>query len=453
MYLENINDSIITLNDYIWGLPSLLAIIATSVAMTIAFRGIQFRYFIESWKILFEPQAANESTSAEYITPVQAFINALSASLGNGSLAGMATAMYAGGPGAGFWIFVLGFFLMAIRFAEVYASSAFTEKQESGLVRGGPMVYLSKVPGGRFLPAFYAFFCLMLTFVTGNAMQCNSIARGLVQLTNWNLYGIAAGMFLVLLYIMLGGAKRIVRFSDIITPVKVGLFFIATIIVLMYNVGSLWQALVIMTTYAFTPQAIRGALMGYTVQSALRYGISRSINATEVGLGTSGIIFGTATTKQPVRSGILSLATTSISNFGVCFLLMWLLTATGAYQSGHNGIGMTIVAYESVFGVLGGWVVTILSMMFGVGCVIAYAYIGKECWAYLTGGKYFMVYSLIFCSMAVFGALIDVPLLWNAIDTVNAGLIACNLYGLIMLIPQISAAVKTYDARARTPRN
>lgn len=448
-YYDQLDTLINNTVDVLWGWPLLLALMSASVVMTIMFGGIQFRYFMRSWHYLLKAEQAGSGKSALYISPFQAFINALSASLGNGSLAGMATAMYSGGPGAGFWILILGFFLMAIRFAEVYASTAFTHKQPNGLMRGGPMVYLARVPGGSVLPTFYAFFCLMLTFVTGNAMQWNSITKGLVAMTGWDKYLIAAGMFLFLLYVMIGGAQRIVKVSDAITPVKVGLFFVATFFVLIYNISSLWDALVLMMQFALTPQAVRGALLGYTIQSSLRFGLSRSINATEVGLGTSGIIFGTTSKADPVKSGIMSLTTTFISNFGVCFLLMWLFTATGAWQSGFGDIRMTIATYETAFGSYGGWIVNILAMMFGVGCVIAYAYIGRECWSFLTGGKYLLAYSLIFCCMAVFGALVEVRLLWNAIDIVNAGLIISNMWGLLWLMPEISKGVRVFYVHDR----
>ena len=447
-YVE-LDELIKSIGAFIWSWPLILGIMGVSVIMTIALGGIQFRYFIRSWQYLLKPEASTAASRENYITPFQAFINALSASLGNGSLAGMATAMYSGGPGAGFWMLVLGFFLMAIRFAEVYASTAFTEKLAHGIVRGGPMIYLARVPGGAWLSYFYAFFCLMLTFVTGNAMQCNSIALGLQKLLSWNMYAIAVGMFLFLLYIMIGGSQRIVKVSDAITPIKVGLFFIATLLVFATNAHSLWQGLMLMIRYAFTQQAVRGALVGYTMQSALRYGISRSINATEVGLGTAGIIFGTTGSTNPVRSGILSLATTAISNFGVCFLLMWLFVATGAWQSEFGDIRMTILAYETTFGSFGGWIVNILALMFGIGCVISYAYIGQECWAFLTKGKYLFGYGIMFCAMALFGALVEVRILWNAIDIVNAALIISNLYGLMYLLPEIKKGVRTFYAHDR----
>ena len=206
MLYEELDLLIKNCGEFIWSWPLLLIIMGISVMMTVAFGGIQFRYFVRSWKYLLKPEESSSTSQENYITPFQAFINALSASLGNGSLVGMATAMYSGGPGAGFWILVLGFFLMSIRFAEVYASTAFTEKQPNGIMRGGPMVYLARVPGGAWLPHCYAFFCLLLTFVTGNAMQCNSIKSGLVQMTSWNEYAIALVMFMFLLYIMVDGA-------------------------------------------------------------------------------------------------------------------------------------------------------------------------------------------------------------------------------------------------------
>lgn len=446
-YVE-LDELIKNIGTFIWSWPLIIGIVVLSIIMTIAFGGIQFRYFIRSWQYLLVPEKGT-ATGENYITPFQAFINALSASLGNGSLAGMGTAMYSGGPGAGFWMLILGFFLMSLRFAEVYASTAFTEKLPSGLMRGGPMVYLARVPGGSWLPYFYAFFCLLLTFITGNAMQCNSIALGLQKMTGWNVYAIAAGMFLFLLYIMVGGARRIITFSDAITPLKVGLFFVATLFVLFTNLSSLWDALVLMTRYALTPEAIHGAVLGYTVQSALRYGISRSINATEVGMGTSGIIFGTTGNTNPVRSGILSLATTFISNFGVCFMLMWLFTATGVWDRGLNSINMTIAAYETAFGAYGCWMVNILAMMFGIGCVIAYAYIGRECWSFLSGGRYLFWYGLIFCLMAIFGALVEVRALWNAIDIIIAGVTISNLYGLVWLLPEIQKGVRAFYVHDR----
>ncbi|HVX00949.1 MAG TPA: alanine:cation symporter family protein, partial [Candidatus Babeliaceae bacterium] len=364
---------------------------------------------------------------------------------GNGSAAGMATAIYSGGPGAAFWVFMLGFLAMAIRFAEVYASTSFTERLANGVVRGGPMVYLKKVPGGFVLPFVYAFFCLMLSFASGNAMQCNSITLGLERMTGISTYAIAAALFIFLLYVMLGGAQRIIKVSDKIVPVKVALFFIATFIVLGYHYKSLIPALRLIIESAFYPQAVFGALTGYTVQNAIRFGMSRSLNATEAGLGTAAVLFGATGSKDPMRSGIMSMASTFISTNLVCAMIMLVLVASGVWNNGLTSTNLTISAYQTVFGSLGGWVVTFLSITFGMGVLVAYAYIGSECWSFLTKGRWMKVYTALYCLMALVGSLAQVKLLWSAIDIVNAGLLAINLYGLLVLTPSIRQAVLKYS--------
>jgi AGCS family alanine or glycine:cation symporter len=174
--------------------------------------------------------------------------------------------------------------------------------------------------------------------------------------------------------------------------------------------------------------------------------LARSLNATEAGIGTAGILYGGTGTKNQVRSGIMAMATSFISNHLVCFNIMLLIIASGAWKSGVNGTGLTILAYETVYGALGGWVVTILSALFGLGVLIAYAYIGRECWSFLTGGRYFAWYTGLYCIMALVGSLAEISLVWNSIDIAIAGLVIINLYALLMLLPQIRKAVIQYEA-------
>ena len=418
-------------------------IIISSFVMTIALYGIQFRYFFRAWKFVFSAEKGSEDSDS-YITPLQAFINTLSSSIGNGSMAGMATAMYSGGPGAAFWIFILGFLTMAVRFAEVFASTSYTDTSATGVLRGGPMVFLQHVPGKKILPTLYAFFCLFVTFVAGNAMQCNSMRLGIERITCFNIYGIAAVLFIFVLYIMLGGAQRIIAAADTIIPLKVGLFFIATIIVLVYHYQLLFFALKTIVISAFTPQAITGAVAGHTIQSAARFGVSRSVSATDAGLGTAGIFYGATGSKQPMRSGIMSMASIFISNHLVCFMLLLIYMITGVWNSGLTSTAMTSAAYESVFGLCGAWLVTFLSIIFGMGVLVSYAYIGRECWIFLTGGRFVPLYIGLYCLMAFFGAIARVDIVWNAVDFGNAGMMMINVYGLLMLLPQIRQAVKKY---------
>lgn len=419
-------------------------ILIAGIIMTIALYGIQFRYFFRAWKYVFTPEKGLAAPTQTYITPLQAFVNTLSSSIGNGSMAGMATAMYSGGPGAAFWIFILGFLTMAVRFAEVFASTKYIDQTATGVLRGGPMVFLKLVPGKKFLPKLYAFFCLFVTFVAGNAMQCNSMRLGLERITSFNAYIIAALLFAFVLYIMAGGAQRIIIASDTIIPLKVGLFFVATTIVLVYHYQLFFEALTMIVISAFTPQAIVGAVAGHSIQSAARFGVSRAVSATDAGLGTAGIFYGATGSKYPMRSGIMSMASVFISNHLVCFMLMVVYIVTGVWNSGLTSTTMTSAAYETVFGVYGAWLVTFLSIIFGMGVLVAYAYIGRECWLFLTGGRYVQVFVVLYCLMAFFGSLAQVETVWNAVDFGNAGMMMINVYGLLMLLPQIRQYVKKY---------
>lgn len=445
MFNLSFSEFILKLEQWLWSWPLIIFIVGTGLIFTVALNFIQFRYFFRSWKYVLMPEKKHAARlNAAYISPFEAFINALSASIGNGSLAGMATAIYSGGPGAGFWIFVLGFFSMIVRFAEVFAGTYFIEKTSMGITRGGPMSYLHHVPGKSFLPGFYAFFCLLLTFVSGNAMQCNSISLGLERTLNIDPRIIAAILFIFLLYVMLGGAQRIIKVSDKIVPIKVLLFFVATFIALAYHYSLIWPALVIIFKSAFTSQAVGGALVGYSIQNAIHYGISNTTNATEAGLGTAALLFGATGSQHPVRSGIMSMASAFISNYLVCFMLMVLFVASGTWQSGLTSTPLTIAAYSSALGNLGGWTVNFLTIAFGMGVLVAYAFIGRECWMFLTNGKYLNVYNILYCIMAVVGSLAQVGLVWQSINIVNAGLVIINLYGLLILLPIIRKNVQQF---------
>ncbi len=442
MSIAELNALLFSIGSALWGWPLIGFVLMSGVVMSVACDWIQFRYFGAAWRFVFKP----EVSSAGQISPLQAFLNTLSASIGNGSLTGMATAIYSGGPGAAFWVFVLGFLTMPIRFAEVYAGTSSAFRDVDGTMRGGPLAYIQLVPGGKILVYCYVFFCLVLTFVGGNAMQCQAVTKGLTTMLPLNIYLVAGILFAFIVYVMLGGAQRVLKVSDMVVPVKVGLFFVSMIIALLFHYASLWGAVKLMVQFAFTPEAVGGGIIGYTVQDAIRFSMARSLNATEAGIGTAGILYGGTGTKEQMRSGIMAMATSFISNHLVCFSIMLLIIASGAWKSGINGTALTILAYESVFGALGGWVVTVLSALFGLGVLIAYAYIGRECWSFLTRGRYFGLYAALYCSMALVGSLAEISLVWNSIDIAVAGLVIVNMYALLMLLPRIRKAVKQYRA-------
>jgi AGCS family alanine or glycine:cation symporter len=244
---------------------------------------------------------------------------------------------------------------------------------------------------------------------------------------------------------MLGGAQRILKVSDRIVPLKVGLFFVSAILVLLYHWQTILPSLQLIFTYAFTPQAALGGALGYSIQSAMRFGIVRTLNASEIGLGTAAVLFGGSDKSDPSEDGFMGMLTAFISTNCVSFLMCLILLSSGVWNNGQTSIDLVITAYETVFGSIGGWIVTFLSMTFGLGVLVAYAYICRACWFFMTNGRFSMLYSILFSLATFWGAMANVDVVWNSIDLVNAGLIICNVFGILYLLPALKNGLKLYE--------
>ena len=244
----DLNDLAIKISGWIWGLPLLGTFVVVGVVATIMLKFPQVRFFIESWKlVLFPDKEKVEVAGDAQMSSFQAFINALGTSTGNGSIAGIGTAIFAGGPGAAFWILVAGVFAMILRFAEVFLAIHVIGKHTFRTAKGGPMVYLHLVPGGSFIPYVYCAFLFLYGLTSGNAMQANSIGLGLSKASNGMiepLY-VAIGLTLFVLYVLMGGAQRILKISDKLVPFKVAVFLISSLIVLFYHSGEIVNALLL----------------------------------------------------------------------------------------------------------------------------------------------------------------------------------------------------------------
>lgn len=424
-------------------------VLAISLLCTIILKGIQFRYFFTAWVYMLFPKKAETipvSMPEEGMTPLQAFINTLSANLGNGSIAGVATAIFSGGPGAAFWVLAAGFLLMAVRMAEVYLSIYYGSlgNERNGL--GGPMLYLRTVAGGKFLGSCYAVLCLLLAYLMGNALQTNSIRISLVRTWNIEPLIIACGLFLLVLYIVSGGAPRIVKISATIVPFKVMLFFSTIFVVLAYHMHTLVDAGMLIIQSALHPAAIAGGVFGFTVQQAMRYGITRSIFATESGLGTAAILYGSTGSKEAVKVSIMSMLSTFISTLA-CFLVALAIVASGVWNSGLTSSALTIAMFETVFGVYAGWIVSFLSLSFGIGVMVVFAYIARETWLYLTGNRFNAFFNASYCLVAVVGVLTDVTLLWTMSDILIACMLLINLFGIVCLLPVIVRGMNMFEGK------
>jgi len=427
------------------GWPLIFFVVSVAIICTIALSFVQIRYFLKAWKLTLFPEKVKTENQKEKIdmTPFQAFVNALSTSLGNGSIAGMAVAMTTGGPGAALWMVVVGFLTMSIRFSEIFLSTYFRATSTEKSAIGGPMLYLKSVAGGKVLSYLYASLCLVFGLIVGCSMQTNSVRISAFK--TWGISPLLVAIIVTLFvaYVALGGAARVVKMSNRIVPLKVGLFFGSTFIVLLYNYKTLIPALQLITKSAFSPAAIAGGFVGFAVQQAIRVGMLKNITATESGLGTSAIFFGATGSKKYIDSGIMSMLVTFISTT-VGFLICWAIVASGAIKSNLTSTALTIEAYSSAFGAIAGWIVSFLSITFGIGVIVGFIYVSKECWLFLTNKRFGRLFDIIFCLFAFAGALVKVEVVWESADIILACMLAINLFAIMYFLPLIRKNIKSY---------
>lgn len=433
----NLIELVYYISNNLWGWPFLIFFLSVGVIMFVATYGAPFRFFMRAWRVVLSPAARATSGEGDQMSPIQAFINTLGTSIGNSSLAGIAAGIYAGGPGAIFWLAIAGFLAMALRFAEVYLGTFFVDGSSESKAQGGPMLYLSKVPGGSFLPYLYAFLCFIFSLVTGNAVQANSIALGVEHAWSISVSVSAVVLGLFIAYVLLGGAQRIIHISDRLVPIKVTVFVLAAVIVLGYYITSIIPALILIVKCAFRPVALYGGAVGIGIQQAMRYGLARGAASNEGGLGTAAVFFGSTEGADPSGNAMLSMLGVFISTHVIGLMVSLPIITSGLWNSGLTGAPLTSAAFETVFGSMGGSIITFTAISFGLSVIVSYAYVGRECWMFLVGKRGLSLFMILYGLSTIVGTLVSVKFMWALSDIINGGLLIINLYGLLALTPVV----------------
>jgi len=432
----------------IWGLPLLIGIFIASIVISLQLGFVQFRYFFSSISMLF---ASDEKTTSAQktgeLTSFQAFINTLGANIGNGSLGGIPVAICTGGPGAIFWLMVMSTFAVALRYAEVYLGMAFIGKHRFGSAKGGPMLYLSLLPFGWVLSYMFALFCLGYAIFAGNMLQCNTVGVALQKTWSIDPYWTAFFVLAFILYILIGGAQRVVTYLDMLVPFKVGLFIGSCLIVLVYNYQAIPHAFYLIFEGAFHPQAFIGGTAAYALQTVMTVGLQRGILIHEAGLGTAAVAFGSTTGEHAVKDSILSMLSVYINTHVICLMIALALLSTGVWNNGETSSALVVSAYETVFGSFGGWIISFLTINFGISVLVSYAYLGKVCWNFLTGGKFSYLFPVVYAAAAFFGTYMTVGIIWKLADIVNAGLLIVNIIGLLWFVATIRKGLRDYESQ------
>ncbi|MGZ6250862.1 MAG: alanine/glycine:cation symporter family protein [Candidatus Chromulinivorax sp.] len=438
---------IVAVAKQVWSAPLLIGFFLASLFVSLQLRFVQFRYFLSAIRMLFvlDTPGSKKEKSGE-LTSFQAFINTLGANIGNGSLAGIPLALCTGGPGAIFWLIVISTFAVALRYAEVYLGMAFIGKHRFGSAKGGPMLYLSLLPGGAVLAYLFAIFCLGYAFFAGNIIQCNSVAVALQRSWGIDRYLTAFFILIFILYVLIGGAQRIVKYLDMLVPFKVLLFLGSSITVLMYNYHALPHAFYTIFQGAFHPQAFIGGSFGYALMTVMTVGLKRSVLIHEAGLGTAAVAFGSTAGEYAVKDSILSMLSVYINTHIICLMIGLTILVSGVgLNTGEMSTDLVVSAYETVFGSYAGWIISFLSINFGISVLVSYAYLGRVCWDFVTGGKFMFVFPILYAAAAFFGSYMTVGLAWDLADIVNAGLLIVNILGLIWFIVTIRRGLLDYE--------
>lgn len=426
---------------FAWGPPMLILLVGTGFWLTFVLRGLQFRKLWHSlYLALIKRREGDEPGD---ISHFQALMTALSATVGTGNIAGVATAVAAGGPGALFWMWLTGLVGMATKYSEAVLAVKYRETDEEGTMSGGPMYYISKGLGWKWLGMLFAIFAAVAAFGIGDMVQSNSIAAA-VQAT-FHVPTYVTGIILMILtaMVVLGGIKSIGKVTGVLVPIMIVFYMGGALIIILKYITAIPSALGIIVKQAFTPTAAAGGFAGATVMLAIRMGVSRGVFSNESGLGSSPIAAAAAQTKHPVTQALVSMTQTFIDTIVVCTMTGLVLVLTGAWDSGKTGAELTIFAFrEGIFG--GNYIVTIGLMLFAYSTILGWCYYGEKSIEYLFGIKSVKPYRYIYIIFTGLGTIAQLNLVWSLSDTFNGLMAIPNLIGLLLLTPVIVNETKNY---------
>lgn len=438
-----------TISNYVWGPVMLVLLVGTGIFLTIRLGGIQFKGLAHSLYLAFVKRKEHDDAEGD-ISHFQALMTALAATVGTGNIAGVATAIVAGGPGALFWMWITGLFGMATKYSEAVLAVKYREKDEFGTMSGGPMYYLSKGLGQKWLGVLFAIFASISAFGIGNLVQGNSVAQAVVAtFPIFQPWHVGVMLFVATSAVLLGGIKSIGKTTSIIVPFMIILYVAAALVVVLINIDKIPSVFMMVINHAFTPIAAVGGFTGALVKEAIRFGVARGVFSNESGLGSAPIAAAAAQTKNPVDQALVSMTQTFIDTIIVCSLTGFVILSSGVWNSGLDGAELTSAAFSAALpGNLGGIIVAIALVFFAYSTVLGWSYYGEKSLEYLFGARAVKPYRILFCLMVFVGAVITkVDLVWTFADIMNGLMAVPNLIGLLALSGVVVYETKKYFKR------
>jgi AGCS family alanine or glycine:cation symporter len=448
----------------VWG-PFVLIplLVGTGLYLTVRLKGLQFQKLGPSLRLALIER--REKGAEGDISHFQALMTALAATVGTGNIAGVATAIAAGGPGALFWMWITGLIGMATKYSEALLSVRYREVDANGHMSGGPMYFLARaIPNrtlGRTLGAAFALFAAVAAFGIGNGVQSQEVATALKGSFGWAPLATSSGLAILVALVILGGIRSIGRFASAVVPTMIVFYMVGAAVVLFVNAHHIPRAFALVFEGAFSETALGGGLLGASVAAAVRFGLARGVFSNESGLGSAGIAAAAAATREPVRQAMVSMTQTFIDTLIVCTMTgLAILTAVladvdaigvadaAARWGALNGAEWTAAAFRgSIPGGRGDLVVSVSLALFAFSTMIGWSYYGEKSIQYLAGLRAVIPYRIVFAAMIVLGPMIFDHRVWLVSDITNGLMAIPNLIGLILLSGVIVRETRAYFSR------
>ena len=448
--LETITRANAWLNGYVWGVPMLVLLMGTGVLLLFVTGGVQFRHIGTALGEVLG-KLRNRSAQAGNVTPFQAVATALASTVGVGNIAGVATAITLGGPGALFWLWISGLLGMGTKYAEVVVALHYRERDASGTMRGGAM-YTLKKRGLGWLGGIFALLTALAAFGIGNMVQANSVAQSLNA--SFGTSSTIVGIVLVVISgaVILGGLKRIAAFAELLVPFMAILYLGGGIVLLLIHADRIPDAFGLVFAGAFSGTAAAGGFAGATIMMAMRFGVARGLFSNEAGLGSAPMVHATADTDHPARQGLYGIFEVFVDTILICTTTGLVVLVAGNWQSGETGAALSAQAFTTGLpGTWGGIIVTGGLVLFAFSTLIGWSYYGETGAVYLFGSKVAVPYRILWLVFIYLGSVGSLQLVWSIADTLNGLMAIPNLISVLISLPLLRRLHKEFfDTRRHT---
>jgi len=441
--METISTLLNHVSSFIWGPATLILLLGVGIYLTIGLRAMPWRHTFAAFALLWQGRHSDEKGD---ITPFQALMTALSATIGTGNIAGVATAITLGGPGAVFWMWITALLGMATKYCEAVLAVQYRETDERGRYVGGPMYYIKNGLSKKWhwLAIAFAFFGMIAGFGIGNMVQANSVASALEStfaVPTW-----LSGVVLCLLAgaVILGGIQRIAVVAAGLVPFMACAYLLGSLTVIIMLIEQVPAALALIFETAFSGTAAVGGFAGAAVSAAIRFGVARGVFSNEAGLGSAPIAHAAARTNNPVQQGMIGMLGTFIDTIIICTMTALVIILSGAWTSGETGAALSASAFGSILPGFGDAIVTFGLVIFAFTTILGWSYYGERCAEFLFGIKVILPYRILWLIAIPLGAMGKLTIIWLLADVLNGLMAIPNLIALILLGPVVFRITREY---------